>query len=492
MCRSSSAASRRACGASRTSTTGRRRCAARSCSMPRRTCWCYGNAERADRRDRASPGGRRERSQSITDIRGTAFVRKALPHGLGTRSIPARIDTPGPLNPPVDPYAMERLGDRERTARGRDPRHRSPASATVRSQPCRCRMRDARAQRDPHAAYRAGRATIRRSTRTRRASCTWRSNPGNARALVQRHGDADVWLNPPPIPLTTPEMDALYELPYSRRPHPCYGDAKIPAYEMIRFSVAIQRGCFGGCTFCSITEHEGRIIQSRSEDSVLREIETIRDTRAGLHRRHLRSRRADGQHVPARVQEPRDRIRVPAAVVRVSRQCARTSNTDHAPLIQLYRKRARAARHQEGADRVGRALRPGDRIAGVREGTGAAPHRRLSEDRARGDRRGAAVEDDEARRGRLLQVQRAVRPLLEGSGQGAIPDPVFHRGASRHHGRGHARARAVAQARTAIAPTRCRRSCPRRWRPPRRCTTRARIRCGESRAPARTCTFPRG
>ena len=93
------------------------------------------------------------------------------------------------------------------------------------------------------------------------------SNPGNARALVQRHGKSDVWLNPPPIPLTGAEMDRVYELPYARRPHPMYGDAKMPAYEMIRFSVTIQRGCFGGCTFCSITEHEGRIIQNRSEGS---------------------------------------------------------------------------------------------------------------------------------------------------------------------------------------------------------------------------------
>ncbi|MFX8899246.1 YgiQ family radical SAM protein, partial [Acinetobacter baumannii] len=86
------------------------------------------------------------------------------------------------------------------------------------------------------------------------------ANPGNARALVQRHGDRDVWLTPPPIPLTTPEMDAVYDLPYARAPHPSYGDARIPAWEMIRFSVNIMRGCFGGCTFCSITEHEGRII----------------------------------------------------------------------------------------------------------------------------------------------------------------------------------------------------------------------------------------
>ena len=94
------------------------------------------------------------------------------------------------------------------------------------------------------------------------------SNPGNARALVQAHGERDVWLNPPPVPLTTEELDRVHELPYARRPHPAYGDAKIPAWEMIRFSVNIMRGCFGGCTFCSITEHEGRIIQSRSEESV--------------------------------------------------------------------------------------------------------------------------------------------------------------------------------------------------------------------------------
>jgi uncharacterized radical SAM protein YgiQ len=108
------------------------------------------------------------------------------------------------------------------------------------------------------------------------------SNPGNARALVQRHGDRELWITPPPIPLTTPEMDAVYDLPYARAPHPSYGDAKIPAWEMIRFSVTIMRGCFGGCTFCSITEHEGRIIQNRSEASVIREIETIRDKTPGF------------------------------------------------------------------------------------------------------------------------------------------------------------------------------------------------------------------
>ena len=108
------------------------------------------------------------------------------------------------------------------------------------------------------------------------------SNPGNARPLVQRHGDRELWVTPPPIPLTTAEMDAVYDLPYARAPHPSYGEAKIPAWDMIKFSVTIMRGCFGGCTFCSITEHEGRIIQNRSEISVVREIATIRDKTPGF------------------------------------------------------------------------------------------------------------------------------------------------------------------------------------------------------------------
>ncbi len=108
------------------------------------------------------------------------------------------------------------------------------------------------------------------------------SNPGNARPLVQKHGDRELWVTPPPIPLTTPEMDGVYDLPYARAPHPSYGDAKIPAWDMIRFSVTIMRGCFGGCSFCSITEHEGRIIQNRSEGSILKEIETIRDKVPGF------------------------------------------------------------------------------------------------------------------------------------------------------------------------------------------------------------------
>ena len=108
------------------------------------------------------------------------------------------------------------------------------------------------------------------------------SDPGNARALVQKHGHRDLWLNPPPLPLSTEEMDYVFDQPFARAPHPSYGEAKIPAWEMIRFSVNIMRGCFGGCTFCSITEHEGRIIQNRSEESILKEVEAIRDQVPGF------------------------------------------------------------------------------------------------------------------------------------------------------------------------------------------------------------------
>ena len=101
------------------------------------------------------------------------------------------------------------------------------------------------------------------------------TNPHNARRLVQRHGREAVVVNPPALPLEQPEMDQVYGLPFTRRPHPSYGAARIPAFEVVEHSVQIMRGCFGGCTFCSITAHEGRIIQSRSQESVITEIKLL-------------------------------------------------------------------------------------------------------------------------------------------------------------------------------------------------------------------------
>ena len=170
------------------------------------------------------------------------------------------------------------------------------------------------------------------------------SNPGNARALVQRHGNVDVWLNPPPLPLSMKEMDAIYELPYQRVPHPFYGEQKgtnkIPAYEMIRFSIAIQRGCFGGCTFCSITEHEGRIIQNRSENSIIKEIETIRDSVPGFTGviSDLGGPTANMYRLACKSREIETACRRPSCVFP---GICPNLNTNHAPLINLYR-RARA------------------------------------------------------------------------------------------------------------------------------------------------------
>ncbi|PKR89878.1 YgiQ family radical SAM protein [Pleomorphomonas diazotrophica] len=163
------------------------------------------------------------------------------------------------------------------------------------------------------------------------------SNPGNARPLVQRHGDRELWVTPPPIPLTTEEMDGVYELPYARGPHPAYGGAKIPAWEMIRFSVTIMRGCFGGCSFCSITEHEGRVIQSRSEGSILKEIEHIRDRTEGFTGiiSDIGGPTANMYRIACKDPKIESACRKPSCVYP---DICPNLNTSHEALIQLYRK----------------------------------------------------------------------------------------------------------------------------------------------------------
>ena len=163
------------------------------------------------------------------------------------------------------------------------------------------------------------------------------TNPGNARAMVQKHGERDVWLNAPPIPLTTEEMDYVFDLPYARLPHPSYGEARFPAFDMIKFSVNIMRGCFGGCTFCSITEHEGRIIQNRSEESILREVEKIRDTASGFTGiiSDLGGPTANMYRLQCKDPEIEKNCRKPSCVFP---GVCQNLHTDHAPLTQLYRK----------------------------------------------------------------------------------------------------------------------------------------------------------
>jgi uncharacterized radical SAM protein YgiQ len=180
-------------------------------------------------------------------------------------------------------------------------------------------------EREPEAYARASRVLHRES------------NPGNARPLVQRHGSRELWLTPPPIPLTTPEMDGVYALPYARAPHPSYGDAKIPAWDMIRFSITIMRGCFGGCSFCSITEHEGRIIQSRSEASILQEIETVRDKTKGFTGiiSDIGGPTANMYRMACNDEKTEALCRRPSCVFP---EICPNLNTSHDSLIDLYRK----------------------------------------------------------------------------------------------------------------------------------------------------------
>jgi uncharacterized radical SAM protein YgiQ len=244
----------------------------------------YGNAERAIV-DIAHRLARGEAIRNITDVRGTAFVRTNTPKNW-MEVDSTRVDRPGRIERVVNPYLNTReLSDEER-------RRRDAALAGVQAD-----QADDTAGSDiapePQPKLNRAKTVVRLPSfeKVRNDKVLYshanrilhlETNPGNARALVQRHGDADVWLNPPPIPLSTEEMDYVYGMPFQRVPHPSYGDQKIPAYEMIRFSINIMRGCFGGCTFCSITEHEGRIIQNRSKESILNEVKEIRDKVPGF------------------------------------------------------------------------------------------------------------------------------------------------------------------------------------------------------------------
>ena len=309
----------------------------------------FGNAERAliELAHRLADG---EKINTIRDLRGTAFM---VPHGwkpatdwLETDS--TTLDTPGALPVHTDPYAMEPEKKAAPLAPSPQPSPAGGEGATT-VHPIRLVSRTERIAglKNAHAEQRK-RTAVRLPSFDQvqdnpvlyaHASRVFHleSNPGNARVMVQAHGDRDVWLNPPPLPLAMAEMDHVYGLPYARAPHPSYGDKKIAAWEMIRFSVNIMRGCFGGCTFCSITEHEGRIIQSRSEDSIIREIEEIRDKTPGF------------TGIISDIGGPTANMyRMACKDPKIESSCRRLScvypgicenlNTDHAPLINIYRK----------------------------------------------------------------------------------------------------------------------------------------------------------
>ncbi len=299
----------------------------------------YGNAERAIV-EIAHRLAANEPIARITDVRGTAFVRRETPEGwleLDSTS----VDTPGRVEDHVSPYmttADQAKAQGETCAKEEGTQPPATAQALQFVPNPRVRLnRDRSVIRLPsYEAVKSDPVLYAHANRVLHLE----TNPGNARALVQAHGERDVWLTPPPIPLTTAEMDHVFGLPYARAPHPAYGDAKIPAWEMIRFSVNIMRGCFGGCTFCSITEHEGRIIQSRSEDSIIQEIEEIRDKVPGFTGviSDLGGPTANMYRIGCRTPEIEAACRKPSCVYP---GICPNLNTDHGPLVKIYR-RARA------------------------------------------------------------------------------------------------------------------------------------------------------
>ncbi len=296
----------------------------------------FGNAERAivELTHRLAAN---EPVENIKDIRGTAFVINKIPAHYSVINS-TEIDKPGRIDQIASPY--QEIPDCEQKSDLQDEvhlevdlklkKHQLERDTTVIKLPSFEQVKNSKPQ------YAHASRVFHQET-----------NPGNARALVQAHNNQFVWLNPPPLPLETQELDRVFEMPYARRPHSEYGDAKIPAWEMIRHSVNIMRGCFGGCTFCSITEHEGRIIQSRSEKSILNEIETIRDTDP-LFRGHI----SDVGGPTANM------YRMQCKSKQIEQSCRRLScvypricknlNTDHQPLIDLYRN----ARRLKGIKKV--------------------------------------------------------------------------------------------------------------------------------------------
>ncbi|MGN2623096.1 YgiQ family radical SAM protein [Stutzerimonas balearica] len=291
----------------------------------------YGNAERAivEVAHRLAAG---ETIEAITDVRGTAFVRKDAPEGWFEIDS-TRIDRPGTIDKIVNPYVNTRDLEACALENGQPPAD-DPAEARP-------------VELLPHPRLERERTVIRLPSfeKVRNDPVLYahanrvlhlETNPGNARALVQRHDERELWLNPPPIPLSTEEMDYVFAAPYARVPHPAYKGAKIPAYEMIRFSVNIMRGCFGGCTFCSITEHEGRIIQNRSHESILHEIEQMKGVPGftGVVS-DLGGPTANMYRLACKSHDIEKHCRKPSCVYP---GICENLNTDHSSLIELYRK----------------------------------------------------------------------------------------------------------------------------------------------------------
>jgi uncharacterized radical SAM protein YgiQ len=286
----------------------------------------YGNAERAiiEVAHRLAKG---EKIQDIQFMRGTAHFVKTVPADFAVKDS-TEFDKPGATAPPVNPYQEEPPCDTSQKTETTDETLVAPLIQNIKT------LREKTAIRLPsYDVVKNDPIFYAHASRVMHGE----TNPYNARPLIQKHGDREIWINPPPLPLAMNEMDSVFDLPYSRLPHKSYGTANIPAFEMIQHSVNIMRGCFGGCSFCSITEHEGRIIQSRSEDSIIQEIEAIRDTSPTFtgHISDLGGPTANMYRLACKDKAIETACRKLSCVYP---SICPNLNTDHSSLIKLYRR----------------------------------------------------------------------------------------------------------------------------------------------------------
>jgi len=323
----------------------------------------YGNAERPliEIAHRIANG---EDVKKITDVRGSAFLsNQALP---GWQGIDSRdIDRPGKIDAIPNPYdeitpstcsdnesqmtALDASKDVTKTAQVvniTDPRASDTKSSYTRNKSWE---KKAKPWENTYINLPTFEQVKDNKVMYAHASRIFHQevNPTSAKPLVQSHGNRLIWLNPPAKPLSQDEMDGVFGLPYQRVPHPSYGKAKIPAYEMIKTSINIMRGCFGGCTFCSITEHEGRIIQSRSHESIIAEIEDIKVKVPGFTGviSDLGGPTANMYQLNCKSEKAEATCRKPSCVWPTI--CGHL-DTDHTPTIELYRK----ARKVKGIKKV--------------------------------------------------------------------------------------------------------------------------------------------
>ncbi|MCG9707398.1 YgiQ family radical SAM protein [Pseudoalteromonas shioyasakiensis] len=302
----------------------------------------YGNAERplVEVAHRIAAG---ESVETIQDIRGTAVIRKEpLPGWRGSDS--TAIDKIGKIDPIPNPYGADDVGCSKSEFKKAGIDLSAEAAKPITVQPARPKPWEKTYVKLPaFEQVSVNKPLYAHASRILHQE----TNPGCARALFQRHGDRSIWVNPPAFPLETEEMDGVFGLPYQRIPHPSYGDDKIPAYEMIKTSVNIMRGCFGGCSFCSITEHEGRIIQSRSEQSIIDEIEQIRDKVPGFTGviSDLGGPTANMYKLRCKSKKAESTCRRLSCVYP---DICKHMDTDHTPTIELYKK----ARDVKGVKKI--------------------------------------------------------------------------------------------------------------------------------------------